>query len=101
MRTESDRHQEAVEYISKLFNGVGTDKEHRRLHGYYPDVKTNDTDIEIECYSKNHHIIGKVRRWNSNKKKILILTLPKEIENIFDEVYLLSSNNNLVKSSKI
>jgi hypothetical protein len=95
MRTESKRHKDAREFIAKLYNGVNNDNLNRKKGSYFPDVKTIDKDIEVECYSKHYHIASKVRNWDKNRKKVLILTLDEDLESLFHEIYILFNDNTL------
>jgi hypothetical protein len=86
MRTESERHKEVREKIAKQFNGINQDSKARVLKGYYPDVRTKDTDYEIEIYNKKRHIFNKKNNWNVKRKKVLIIAIPKELKECFDEI---------------
>jgi hypothetical protein len=100
MRTESKKHKEIREIIAKAINGINKDDQIRVLNGYYPDVQTENSDIEVEIYNKRDHILNKRRFWNKNKKKILILGIPDELREIFDEIILFNDKDFMPKLKK-
>lgn len=87
MRTESNKHKEAREYIARLYGGINKDSFKRSINSYFPDVATDIADYEIELLSKGTHIKGKIKRWKNGKKKVLIVCVDDEIIKLFDEVY--------------
>jgi hypothetical protein len=86
MRTESKRHQEVKEYIARLVDGVNEDYKNRKLNEYFPDVHTKDCDIEVEVYNQLKHLRYKARKWDKKRRKVLIITVPQEIDELFDEI---------------
>jgi len=94
MRTESKKHKEIREQIAKLINGINDDDKTRITRGYYPDITTETLDVEVEIYNKKRHLFNKKNNWNNNKRKILIIGIPDELSEIFDDVILFNNKNN-------
>ena len=91
-------HNQLVELAIKYFKGEEVIiRGNSNIRGkYFPDVVTKDTDIECELL-KNSYLAKKVIKWNKQRKKILVLGLPKVALDNFDEVYVINSNKELQK----
>ncbi len=86
---QGKEHKELVNISSKKFNASKiTIRGSTNITGqYFPDLKTNNTDIECEICPKADSLFKKVRKWNKNRKKILIIGFFNIIYDNFDEVY--------------
>jgi hypothetical protein len=94
-KNASKNHMEAVMESAKFFNGkmvvvTGTKGK------YYPDIYTEETDIECETMIKNNTILNKSLRWDKDRKKILVLFIPDNIKVLFDEIYFYN-NKDIIK----
>jgi len=99
-KNESKEHRETVEFISKLTGGeiIITRSNSKIKNQYFPDIRTKDTDYEIELFGKKRHLLKKSEKWVNGKKKILVITIDNDSENLFDEIYYYK-NGKLVKLS--
>ena len=64
---------------------------------YYPDGENNNIDLEVEMLNVKKSLLEKKKKWDSNKKKILIVHPSKEWFDNFDEVYFMPCNNVFVQ----
>jgi hypothetical protein len=88
MRTESQRHREVIDKITKFIGGLNQDDKIRPTRSYNPDVRLGNIDIEVEIYNKKRHIFNKRNNWENSRPKVLIIALPKELEDVFDYTML-------------
>lgn len=98
----SIEHDDCISYISKLFNltpvNVSTKGYRAGDNGrYFPDAINSTTDYEIEVVPRKSYLLDKSTRWDNTRKKVLVLRINTFAENSFNEIYIYSSNNKLIK----
>lgn len=97
-KSASKEHHDLVEYCSKFFNGeMVAIRGNNNIKGmYFPDVKTIDTDIEIEVMPKAY-IQKKISKWDAKRKKILVIGFSKLSLTNFNEIYCLKKDGTIIK----
>jgi len=97
-KNASKEHQDLVEYSSIYFKGnkIKIGGSNLIKGHYFPDVKTEDTDIEVEILPKQY-IKKKIDKWDKSRKKILVTGFSKEALDNFDEIYCITKNKEIIK----
>ena len=92
---ESKEHNDAVNKICNLFSAnpikiIGN----KNIAGFYfADASTKTMDFEIETVPRRSYILNKSRKWVRVRKRALILTLFKDVKDLFDEIYVLKDED--------
>ncbi len=95
----SVEHDETISLVCNILGAnEGTNGSKKGV--YYPDALNAITDFEIETAPNRTHILKKTKRWEENRKKVLILKPRNFAFEIFDEVYVVNANNVLIKISQ-
>lgn len=94
----SPEHDECVELVSKKLGlEIVEIKGNSNIKGkYFPDAKNETTDYEVEVVPRREYIEKKMARWDSNRKKVLVLKINSFARENFDEIYI-SDKTKLVK----
>ena len=64
---------------------------------YFPDAVNHNTDYEVEVVPRTFYLKLKVAKWNKKRKKILILKPNSFALNNFDNIFVYSKKNTLIK----
>ena len=60
---------------------------------YSPDISKENIDYEMELFRNMNHLKDKVKRWDSSRKHVLIITISDQTKDLFDEVYFFTKGN--------
>ena len=88
-------HDNIVIELNKLIKGEIIYKQNG--DGENPDIKTEETNYELEIYSNFHKWKKKYKRARENKKHILIIHVDDRLKEYFDEILFFSSDNKITK----
>lgn len=86
VRCQSEKHEKIIKIIAKL---IGTKaKFNLPLYrgGSYPDIETPERDIEVEMLYNN--LRKKCKGYFKDRKRTLIIAVPDEFLEYFDEIIL-------------
>ena len=88
-KSASEEHENLVNLAAQSFNGKKVIiRGNYNIKGqYFPDVISNEIDIECEIMPKSY-IEKKIRKWNPKRKKILIISYSKKAIDNFDLIYV-------------
>ncbi len=89
-------HNSKLLELNKRINGKILSGNNKR-NCYNPDLIKDNIDYELELFRNMHHLKNKVSKWDSSRKHILILTISNQTKDLFDEVYFLTEDKNLIK----
>ncbi len=91
MSSESKKHSKLCKKMALIYNAeivsIGGNQ-HTRKGKYFPDVRNNDVDIELEIMPKNLTIKNKISKWDKGRKKVLVIGLWDYIFDNFNEIWI-------------
>lgn len=61
---------------------------------YFPDVKTENIDVECEIVPRKSYLLGKTLKWDKHRKKMLVLGLQDFTLESFDQILFWDIKNN-------
>jgi hypothetical protein len=95
----SEEHESVINILSKRFNleKVKIIGNNNILGKYFPDMRNETTDYEVEVVPRKSYLQIKKNKWDKLRKKILILKPNSFAYESFDEVYVINQNNELIK----
>lgn len=86
-------HNEKLLEINKIINGEIV---HNTGRGYFEDILKGKESYELQMVNKCP-LLSKARRWDKEKKHILIVALPDDARKKFDEVYFYDDVGKLIR----